>query len=127
VTTQLDTVRVNDPGGYEYWFQWAEGENGGGIWLLCDSTRGLRPAGAAEVALAAEVERLREERGALLKELTQSQIDHRETELLLIEAHRQLTLCEASRDRLRRALDAAMQYVNPKDHAWIDGLAGVSE
>jgi hypothetical protein len=60
VNTQLDTVRVNDPGGYEYWFQWAEGENGGGIWLLCDSTRGLRPAGAAEVALAAEVERLRE-------------------------------------------------------------------
>jgi chromosome segregation ATPase len=82
--------------------------------------------GYLKESLATE-ERLREERGALLKELTQSQIDHRETELLLIEAHRQLTLCEASRDRLRRALDAAMQYVNPKDHAWIDGLAGVSE
>jgi chromosome segregation ATPase len=98
--------------------------------------------GYLKESLATE-ERLREERGALLKELTQSQIDHRETELLLIEAHRQLTLCEASRDRLAERLtperlEAFMVSNDSYSDEWRtavyecgewmrDQLAGVSE
>jgi hypothetical protein len=51
-------------------FTWGAGENGG-VWLLIDGPRGLRPASEAEIELAARVAALEAETAANDREIDQ--------------------------------------------------------